>query len=157
MPFKIKFIYLLLPSLGLCCCAWAFYRCGKWGYSHWSVQASHCSGFSCCRAPALDALASVVAAYMFSTCGTWALEHEGFSSCDAKTELSHSTWNLPRRIKLMWPALASGFLTTGPPEKSKIMSFLKKESLLPRFIKFLQCKRPSCFSDLSADFGKHFH
>ena len=39
-----KFIYLFLAALGLCCGAWA----------------SHCGGFSCCRAWALGAWASVV-------------------------------------------------------------------------------------------------
>ena len=26
-----KLIYLFLAALGLCCCAWAFSRCGEWG------------------------------------------------------------------------------------------------------------------------------
>ena len=46
--FFVKFIYLLiLGALGLCCCA----------------QASHCGGFSCCRAWALGTRASVVVAH----------------------------------------------------------------------------------------------
>ena len=40
-----------------------------------SVRASHCSGFSCCRAQALGARASVVVARGLSSCGSWALEH----------------------------------------------------------------------------------
>ena len=32
------------------------------------VQASHCGGFSCCRAQALGSLASVVAAHRISSC-----------------------------------------------------------------------------------------
>ena len=52
------------------------------GYSC-SVQASHCSGFSCCRARALGVWASVVAARRLSSCSTWALEHAGFSTYSA--------------------------------------------------------------------------
>ena len=76
------FMYLLfLDVLGLCCCARAFLwlqrvgatlRCGLW--------ASHCSGFSCCRAWALGTQASVVVAHGLSSCGSWALEHR-LSSC----------------------------------------------------------------------------
>ena len=38
------------------------------------AQASHCGGFSCCRAWALGARASVVAAHGLSSCGSRALE-----------------------------------------------------------------------------------
>ena len=50
--FKIYlFMYLLLGTLGLCCCAGAFPSCSKWGLlSSWHAQASHCGGFSCCGA-----------------------------------------------------------------------------------------------------------
>ena len=50
----IYFIYLFLAALGLCCHTWAFSSCG--------ARASHCSGFSSCRAQALGAWASVVVA-----------------------------------------------------------------------------------------------
>ena len=52
---KFFIIYLLLATLGLCCCTWAFYSC--WG------QASHCGGFACCRAQALGSWALVAAAH----------------------------------------------------------------------------------------------
>ena len=42
--FRNLFIFFL-AVLGLHCCSWAFSRC--------SAQASHCHGFSCCRAQAL--------------------------------------------------------------------------------------------------------
>ena len=61
------FIYLnlFLAVLGFGCCARAFSRCSKQGLlSHCGARASHCSSFSCCRAQALGAGASVVA-----TCG----------------------------------------------------------------------------------------
>ena len=38
------------------------------------VQASHCSGFSCCRAQAVGTRASVLAAHGLSSCGTQALD-----------------------------------------------------------------------------------
>ena len=61
---KNKFIYLFLAVLGLCCCAGAFSSCGKQGATlRCGVQASHCGGFSCCRARALGAWASVVVAH----------------------------------------------------------------------------------------------
>ena len=66
--YKINLFILFLAALGLRC----------------SAQASHCGGFSCCGAQALGAQTSVVAALRLSSCGRWALEHAGFSSC--------STW-----------------------------------------------------------------
>ena len=68
------FIYLFLAALGLCCCARATPCCG--------VQASHCSGFSCCRAWALGLRASVVVACRLSSCGSRALERR-LSNCGA--------------------------------------------------------------------------
>ena len=70
-----------------------------------------CTGFSlqwlfCCRAWSLGCMA-------FSSCGTW-------------TQLLHGMWNLHRAgIELMSPALADGFLTTGPPGKFLNMSVSK--------------------------------
>lgn len=51
------FIYLLLAMLGLHCFALAFSSCGRVTLRR-SAQASHHSGFSCCRVPALGAQAS---------------------------------------------------------------------------------------------------
>ena len=50
------------------------------GYSSLRCAASHCGGFSYCRARALGARASVVVALGLSSCGLWALEHR-LSSC----------------------------------------------------------------------------
>ena len=61
--FKIYlFIYLFLAALGLCCCPWAFSSCGERATLRCGVQASHCSGFSCCGAWAFGTRASVVVA-----------------------------------------------------------------------------------------------
>ena len=57
--FSLRFIYLFLVVLGL----------------RWGAQASHCSGFSCCRTQAVGVLASVVAVEWLSNCGSRALEH----------------------------------------------------------------------------------
>ena len=65
--FFLKCIYLFLAVLGLRCCAWA----------------SHCGGFSCCRARGLGVRASVVVARELSSCGTQALERR-LSSCGAR-------------------------------------------------------------------------
>ena len=48
-----------------------------------SARASHCRGFSCCRARALGVQASVVVARGLSSCGLWALELT-LSSCGAQ-------------------------------------------------------------------------
>ena len=62
--FLVVLFYSFLVVLGLCCCAWAFSSCGKWGLlSSDSVKASHCSGFSYCKAQELGVQALLVAAY----------------------------------------------------------------------------------------------
>ena len=53
-----------LAVLDLGCCLRAFSSC--------DAQASHFSGFSCCRARALGHRASVVTALRLSSCGRWA-------------------------------------------------------------------------------------
>ena len=61
-------IYLFMAALGLRCSAWA----------------SHCGGFSCCRAWALGTQASVVVAHGLRSCGLRALERK-LSSCGVWT------------------------------------------------------------------------
>ena len=75
------FIYLFLAVLGPCCCTPAFSSCGERGLLfRCGAWASHCGGFSCCRARALSAWASVVVACGLSSCGSRALERR-LSSC----------------------------------------------------------------------------
>ena len=82
--------YLFIGELALPCCVWTFSGCG--------TRASHCSGFSCYGARALD--------------------HVGCSSCGAWTQLLWGTWDLPGPgSKPMFPVLVGRFLTTGPPGK----------------------------------------
>ena len=92
-------MYLLLAALCLGCCTRASPGCVELGLlSVCGAQASHCSGFPCCRTRALGlqrlwCVGSVVAA-------------RGLSGIEGM-------WNLPwPEIKPMSPALASGFLTT---------------------------------------------
>ena len=97
---------LLLAVLGLCCCAQASSVCG------W--PASHCGGFFCCGPQALGVQVSLVATHGLSSCGSWALEC-GLSGCGTWTQLPCGMWDLPRPgIEPVSPALAGGFLTTGP-------------------------------------------
>ena len=53
-----------MAALGLRCCVQDFSSCSKLGLLFVAVcaQASHCGGFSCCRARALGTRASVIVA-----------------------------------------------------------------------------------------------
>ena len=89
------------------------------------AQASHCGGFSCCRAGALSAWASVVVAHGLSSCGLGALEHR-LSSCGTQASLLRGMWDLPRPgLEPVSPALAGKFLTTVPPGKPPSPFFKK--------------------------------
>ena len=85
--------------LGLCCCTGG------------SALASHCGGFSFCKA--------------------WALGHTGFSSCGTWAQqlwhtdlVAHGTWDiLGSGIESVSLALAGGFFTTEPPGKPSADSF----------------------------------
>ena len=120
--FIYLFIYLFIAVLGLRCCTWAFSSCGERGLlysSRCSARASHCRGFSCCKAWALGKRASVVAPCGLRRCGSWALERR-LSSCDARAWLLCGMWDLPGPgLKPVSPALAGRFLTTAPPGKPK--------------------------------------
>ena len=119
--FIILFIYFIL-----CCAAFLLpcgllSNCSKQGLvSSCDRQASHCSGFSYCRAQALGQGASVPAALGLSHCSSWCLEHR-LDSCGAQTELLRGMWNLSRPgIEPMSPEFAGGFLTTEQPGKPQI-------------------------------------
>ena len=72
-----------MSVLGLHCCTRAFSSCGEWGLLFIVVRGPHCSGFSCCRAQALGAQASVAVARELSSCGSEALERR-LSSCGTR-------------------------------------------------------------------------
>ena len=103
-------IYFWLCWVFLAACV-LFSSCREQGLlSGCDVQASHCSGFSCCWA--------------------WALGPKGFSSCSSRALgyrlnsygvavlLLCGMWDLPGPgIELMSPTLAGRFFTTEAPEK----------------------------------------
>ena len=71
------------------------------------------------RGCSLAAVHRLIIGNGFSCCGAPALEHAGCSSCGTQASLLPSIWNFPGlRIEPVSPALAGGFLTTGPPGKS---------------------------------------
>ena len=128
MIFKNKFIYFIFKFIFGCVGssllraaklqrAGATLRCGVW--------ASHCGGFSCCRAQAPGTRASVVVAGGLSSCGSWALERR-LSSCGARALLLCGMWDLPGAgLEPVSPALAGGCLTIVPPGKPLFSMILK--------------------------------
>ena len=94
----IYFIYFIFSCIGSLLLhagflqlwrAGATVRCGAW--------ASHCGGFTCCRARAVGVQASVVAA-------------RGLSSCGARAQLFCGMWDLPGPgLEPMSPAFAGRF------------------------------------------------
>ena len=92
--FLIEFIYLL-TTLGLWCCEQAFSSCRKWELlSSGGAQASHCSGFSCCRAQALACSASVVVAHTLNCSvarGIFPDRDRTYVPCIARQILNHWT------------------------------------------------------------------
>ena len=91
--------------LGPRCCRRAFSSCSERGLlSRCGVRAFHCGGFSCCRAQALGGAGSVVVGHGFSRSAAWK--------------------DLPGPgSEPVSPALAGGFLTTGPLARSPDLSF----------------------------------
>ena len=78
---------------------------------HCNVRASHCGVFSGCRARAPGAQASAVVAHEISGCG-------------AQAQLLHGMWNLPGPgMEPIFLTLVGGFLSTGPPRKSREWCF----------------------------------
>ena len=92
--------------LGLSCCTWTFSGCGEQGL-----------------------LPFIVLLGLLAAAATLAGEHRlwgaSFSSASTQAQLPHSTWTLPGPgIEPTSLALAGGFLTTGPPGKSReLMGF----------------------------------
>ena len=122
-----KKIILFLAVLGLHCYAWAFSSSSKWGLlCSCGVQASHCGGFSCCRAWALGPRASVVQLMGLIVVAWGSRERAQWLWCTGLVAPSMSDLPGPG-IKPVSPALARSFFTTGPPEKSQ--KFLSKNVL----------------------------
>ena len=94
------------------------------GYSLVGVRASHCSGFSCCRAWALCGQTSIAVVCGLSSCDSWSLEHKltivahGLS-CSAACGIFRD-WALNLRL-LHWQA--DSLSLTEPPRKPPAWSF----------------------------------
>ena len=65
-----------------CCMGFSLVAASR-RYSSCTVWASHCNGLSCCKAEAIELLASVVEAWGLRICSSRALEH-GLNSCGAQ-------------------------------------------------------------------------
>ena len=99
---------MFLAVLGLRFCARAFSSCGKRGPLFIAV-----------RRP-LTIAVSLVAEHRLQT--------RRLSSCGSRAQLLHVMWDLPRPgFKPVSPALAGGFLTTAPPGKPDLASYLFAE------------------------------
>ena len=93
--FFFNFIYLFLAVLGLCCYSGFFSSCGEWGLlSGCGARASHCAGFSCCRAQALGTWTSVVVAHGLKSTGSIVVVH-GLSCSMACGIFPDQGWNPP--------------------------------------------------------------
>ena len=111
-----RWVFIALCRLPLGVASGATLPCG--------AQASHYSGFSCFRAPALGTQSSVLAPRGLRSCGLWDLEHR-LNSCGPGASLPRGMWNVPGPgIKPMFLALAGGFLSTVPPGKSNTETHL---------------------------------
>jgi len=109
-------MYIILVTFGcagysLLCKLFCSY--GEQGLLY-GMQASHCSGFSCCGALSLG--------YMdFSSCSSQAPEHrlKSCGACLALVALLHMGSFRIRDQTHVSPALSRRFFTTGPPRKSQ--------------------------------------
>ena len=124
--FLINFIHLFLAVLGPSLLCTGFLQLQRAGVTLCcGAQASHCGGFSCCRAQALDAQASTFLARGLSGHGSRALECR-LSSCGTRAQLLHGMWDLPGpELEPVFPAPAGGLSTTAPPGKSHRSSWIK--------------------------------
>ena len=124
--FFLKFIYLFIfVCVGSSLLHTGFLQLWRTGASLCcGAQASHCGGFSCCRAQALGVRASVVA-HGLSSCGTWA-------------QLLRSMWDLPGRwLEPVTLALAGGFLTTATQGKAPSSCHLSVDFFKQSFVVFI--------------------
>ena len=101
-----------------------------------SARASHCSGFSCC--------------------GARALEHR-LSSCGARGQLLRGMWDLPGPgLEPVSPALAGGFLTTAPLGKSHCAILDRAEFHILTALASLPIRRKEPCHELQSKFEGQF-
>ena len=105
-----------------------------------NVQASHCSGFSCC-----GAWASAVAARGLSSCGSLTPEHR-LNSCRAQAQLLQAYGIFPDQgSNPCLPNWQANSLLLSPQESPRIFLFLlsKGKSYLSPSINYVQPKHSS--------------
>ena len=106
-----------MAASGLRCCSWAFSSCGEQGPLFIVVHGLLIVVASRCRARALGARASAVAACGLSSCVSQALERR-LSSCGTWAQLLRGMWDPPGPgLEPVSPALAGRLPTTAPPGK----------------------------------------
>ena len=74
--FLILFLFIYCWLCWVFAGAQVFSSCGEQRLLSSWCAASHCSGFSCCRAWALCGQTSIVVACGLSSCDSWSLEHK---------------------------------------------------------------------------------
>ena len=81
---KNNFIYLFLAVMGLCCCLGFYLVAASRGHCPAVTRgASHCRGFSCCRARVLVCRGFRSCGIELRSLGSWSLEHK-FNRCGAQ-------------------------------------------------------------------------
>ena len=106
---------LLLLLLVLFTCVWLHRVCAAARELSLAGESRGCSLVAVSRL--LTAVASLVAGHRLLA----------FTHCGARTSLARSMWNLPRSgIEPGSPALAGGFLTTGPTREVPYCRFLRR-------------------------------
>ena len=116
---------IYLASVYRCCCPWTISSCGELALlSRGSAQASHCGGFSCCRARARGLAGFSSCSLRGQCCSSWALGHSPRSS-GPPTQLLQGVWDSPTPgSESLSLAPAGEFFTTEPPGKSLALFFI---------------------------------
>ena len=90
---------------------------------HWVFVAAHGLSLVAVSRASLQLQYQGFSLWRLTSCQVWALQCR-LSSCDTWTQLPRSMWDLSRPgIEPLCPAIAGGFLTTGPPGKSLSLVF----------------------------------
>ena len=92
-----------MAVLVLCCSVWAFSSCVRM-FSSWGLWASHCSGFSCCRAQAVGRTGFSITDVVTSLVALWHVQSSQtrdwtYVPCTGRWILRHcSTRGVPSRF-----------------------------------------------------------
>ena len=137
---------------------WAFSYCVERGLLCCGAQASHCGGFSCCRARALGARASLIVACGLSSCGSWALERR-FSSCGAQALALWHVGSSRTRGRTRVPCIGRRIPNHCTTREAHCQQFLKKKNRIERKVTgcFKQGNGEYCFMKLGWDIISIFY